>query len=171
MPHISDQGSVGRFLFLFLVFVLFASFVQVTPWVDDKVVTPYLTVLAEACGWIIRSLGKAVIVTGDTIHDPTAHNGIRIDNGCSGIEAAVLLGSAILAFPVNGFSRLAGVFFGISVILITNVLRVISLFYLLQYSRELFDWAHLFLWDVLIIIDGMLVFFVWARWARARAHD
>jgi exosortase/archaeosortase family protein len=60
---------------------------------------------------------------------------------------------------------------GIGAILVVNSFRVISLFYLLQYSEQWFDWAHLYLWDLLIVLDGLLAFFLWARWARRRSFD
>jgi hypothetical protein len=41
--------------------------------------------------------------------------------------------------------------------------RFISLYYLGQYSRSWFDFAHLYLWESLIVLDTMVVFWLWTR--------
>ena len=45
-----------------------------------------------------------------------------------------------------------------------NLLRIISLFYLGQWSETLFDWAHLYIWQALIMLDALIVFLVWIRY-------
>jgi exosortase/archaeosortase family protein len=44
-----------------------------------------------------------------------------------------------------------------------NVLRVISLFYLGQWSASAFEWAHLYVWQALIMLDVLVVWLVWIR--------
>ena len=44
-----------------------------------------------------------------------------------------------------------------------NVVRVISLFYLGQWNREVFEWAHLYVWQALIMLDVLVVWLIWVR--------
>jgi len=44
-----------------------------------------------------------------------------------------------------------------------NVIRVISLFYLGQWNRDVFEWAHLYVWQALIMLDVLIVWLVWVR--------
>ena len=44
-----------------------------------------------------------------------------------------------------------------------NVVRVISLFYLGQWNMQVFEWAHLYVWQVLIMLDVLVVWLVWVR--------
>ena len=44
-----------------------------------------------------------------------------------------------------------------------NVVRVISLFYLGRYDRDVFEWAHLYVWQALIMLDVLIVWVVWVR--------
>jgi exosortase H (IPTLxxWG-CTERM-specific) len=162
----SVSRSPNRFLLTFFLLVVSGFFIQVLPWVDENWVTPYLVGLASVSGHIIEFFGGSVTVVGDTMWAVMPTLGVRIDNGCSGIEAAILVVSAVLAFPAGWKVKLIGLVAGVSAILGVNVVRVISLYYLIQYSQEWFDWAHLYLWDLLIILDGLLAFFLWARWAR-----
>ena len=45
--------------------------------------------------------------------------------------------------------------------------RFISLFYLGQYSMTWFDFAHAYLWESLLVLDTMVVFWVWVKRARS----
>jgi hypothetical protein len=54
--------------------------------------------------------------------------------------------------------------------------RIISLFYLLQWNKEWFEWAHLYIWQALIILDALIIFILWIRWlpddsAGSDPHD
>ncbi|WP_367113325.1 hypothetical protein [Zoogloea sp.] len=44
-----------------------------------------------------------------------------------------------------------------------NVLRVISLFYLARWDKDFFEFAHLYLWQALIMLDVLIVWLVWIR--------
>jgi exosortase/archaeosortase family protein len=39
----------------------------------------------------------------------------------------------------------------------------VSLFYLGQWNREVFEWAHLYAWQALIMLDALIVFLLWLR--------
>jgi exosortase/archaeosortase family protein len=43
------------------------------------------------------------------------------------------------------------------------------LFYLGQWSKEWFDWAHLYIWQALIMLDALVVFLVWIRYLPQKA--
>ena len=42
--------------------------------------------------------------------------------------------------------------------------RQVSLFYLGQWNYDIFEWTHLYLWPVLIMMDVLLVFAIYLRW-------
>jgi hypothetical protein len=48
--------------------------------------------------------------------------------------------------------------------------RVISLFYLGQWNRDVFEWAHLYVWQALIMLDVLIVWLVWVRTLPAVSH-
>jgi exosortase/archaeosortase family protein len=49
-----------------------------------------------------------------------------------------------------------------------NVVRFISLFYIGQYSTNWFEFAHGYLWETLLMLDTMVVFWLWvSRVSRA----
>lgn len=50
-----------------------------------------------------------------------------------------------------------------------NLLRIISLFYLGQWRFGVFEFAHLYLWQALIMLDVLVVWLLWERWLPTRA--
>ena len=60
-------------------------------------------------------------------------------------------------------ARLLGLAAGIVAVQGLNVVRVISLFYLGQWNRDVFEWAHLYVWQALIMLDVLIVWLLWVR--------
>ena len=44
-----------------------------------------------------------------------------------------------------------------------NLARILSLYYLGLWHPVLFEWAHLYIWQALIMLDALIVFLVWVR--------
>jgi exosortase H (IPTLxxWG-CTERM-specific) len=74
----------------------------------------------------------------------------------------VLLWAAVLSFPATWRQRAAGLAAGGAAIHGVNVIRIISLFYLGQWNMSVFEFAHMYLWESLIMIDALVVFWTWA---------
>jgi exosortase H (IPTLxxWG-CTERM-specific) len=91
---------------------------------------------------------------------------MSIEAGCNGVEASIILVSAILAFPRGIKNKILGVCFGLVSLHFLNVVRIISLFYLGQWSEVAFDWAHLYIWQALIMLDVFIVFIFWVRYSQ-----
>jgi exosortase/archaeosortase family protein len=58
---------------------------------------------------------------------------------------------------------LRGIVVGIVAVQALNVLRVISLCYLGRWNRDVFEWAHLYVWQALIMLDVLIVWAIWVR--------
>ena len=74
-----------------------------------------------------------------------------------------MLVAAILAFPASWKRRLIGLAVGVVAVQGLNIIRVISLFYLGQWDLRVFEWAHLYVWQALIMLDVLVVWLVWVR--------
>lgn len=153
---------------LFLVYAAIGFALVVTPYIDRVFVGEFVKVIAALSGGLIDLFGGTVVVNGAALQAPAKNFAVLVDNGCSGLEATVLMVAATLAFPTAWRLRFVGALACSLAILGVNLLRVISLFYIGQYSREWFDWAHLYAWDVLIMIDGLIAYALWIRYVRRR---
>lgn len=162
------MNSARRSFVLFLVYAAIGFGLVVTPYVDREFVGAFVQLIAAISGGLIDLFGGSVVVMGAALQAPANNFAVLVDNGCSGLEATILVIAATLAFPTSWKFRLIGAAICSLAILGVNLLRVISLFYIGQYSREWFDWAHLYAWDVLIMIDGLVAYALWIRFVRAR---
>ena len=89
---------------------------------------------------------------------------VAIEAGCNGVEATIVLCAAILAFPAPWrYKALIGSSIGVAAVQLLNVVRVISLFYIGQWNRDAFEWAHLYVWQALIMLDVLVVWLIWVR--------
>ena len=86
----------------------------------------------------------------------------------SWIGVAIILVSAIIAFPAPWKHRLVGIAIGFVAIQALNLVRIISLFYLGQWNQTAFDWFHLYLWQALIVLDALAVWLIWLRYLPRR---
>ena len=69
----------------------------------------------------------------------------------------------MLAFPASWKYRAIGVLAGLFAVKALNIVRVISLFYIGQWNMQVFEWAHLYLWQMLIMLDVLIVWLIWIR--------
>lgn len=132
--------------------------------VQQQVILPWTALIADISGWFMSFFDNNVIATGKVISHNLNGFAVSIEPGCNGVEAMIVLLAAIGAFPAPWFYKLKGLAWGFLAIQGMNLLRIISLFYLGQWSRELFDWAHLYIWQALIMLDALVVFLIWIRY-------
>lgn len=157
-----------RFMLLFLLFLTALFVAELLQPVDRHVIVPFTSAIADVCVWIVGIFDPHAIAHGKILQSTTSGFAISIERGCNGVEAVIILISAMLAFPASWKHKLAGIGIGFLAIQAMNIVRIISLFYLGQWSRLWFDWFHLYLWQALIVLDALVVFLVWLRYLPRR---
>jgi exosortase H (IPTLxxWG-CTERM-specific) len=93
---------------------------------------------------------------------------VSIMPGCNGVEACIILVAAMVAYRAPWKDRLIGIVLGCVAVQVLNVARIISLFYLNTWNREVFEWAHLYVWGALIMLDVVIVWLFWVRTLQRR---
>jgi len=154
---------MGRFVAIFIAIVVGLFTLELTPPLQAAVVAPWTAGLARVSAALAASFDPHVLTAGKVLRSSTNGFAISIEAGCNGLEAAIVLIAAMLAFPAPWKHRLLGVAAGLAAVQVLNVARVISLFYLGQWSPAAFEWAHLYLWQALIMLDVLVVWLVWLR--------
>src|SRR5689334_455509 len=147
--------------FLILQAVLFGA--ELTPWAQAWFVTPWTHALAAISADIVKLFDPQVLADGKVLQSLRNGFAVSIEAGCNGVEATIVLVAAILAFPATWRRKLAGLAIGIVAVQGLNVVRVISLFYLGQWNFSVFEWAHLYVWQALIMLDVLVVWLLWVR--------
>jgi len=168
-PQAKSPLGLGRFLALFLGVLLLFFVFELTPAGQHYLVIPVTNTVAEISATIIRTFDTDTVASGKTIWNPVNGFGVTIEAGCNGVEASIFLVAVMLAFPSSWRQKLVGILLGIASVHILNLARIISLFYIGQWNKEFFDWAHLYIWQALIMLDVLVVFLLWLRYlVRAR---
>jgi len=152
-----------RFFVLFSVLLVGLFTLEILQPVEKYVILPFTSFIADISVWIIQLFDDNVVATANVIRDSTSGFGVRIERGCNGVEALIILFAAIFAFPAPLRNKLLGFAVGFFAIQALNLVRIISLFYLGQWNQVAFEWFHLYLWQALIILDALVVWLVWLR--------
>jgi exosortase H (IPTLxxWG-CTERM-specific) len=154
---------VLRFFVTFLLLQALLFGLELTPWAQEHFVVPWTNTLARISTWLVTVFDPNVMAVGKIMRSTTNGFAVSIEAGCNGVEATIVLLAAILAFPAPWKHKLVGLMIGVVAVQGLNVVRVISLFYLGQWDRQWFEWAHLYVWQALIMLDVLIVWLVWVR--------
>ena len=158
-----------RFVVIFLVCLLVLFTLELFQPVQDLVIAPFTAGIAHVSVWLMRIFDHSVIARQNDIINAFSGGGIQIVAGCNGVEAVLILVSAIGAFPAPWKHKLIGIGLGFVAIQALNLLRIISLYYLYQWNMVWFEWFHLYLWQALIILDALIFWLIWLRWLARSA--
>jgi exosortase H (IPTLxxWG-CTERM-specific) len=86
-----------------------------------------------------------------------------VEGACDGIQPTYIYVAAVLAFPSRWRDKGWGVLVGIPAIFLINLIRVATMMLCGAYWPQLFDWAHLYGWQALVITLTMAVWVFWAE--------
>jgi exosortase H (IPTLxxWG-CTERM-specific) len=152
-----------RFFLVFLALQALLFGLELTPWVQHGFVVPWTDTIAAISAGLVKIFDPDVIAEGNVLQ--SARNGfaVAIEAGCNGVEASIVLVAAMLAFPASWPRKFIGLAVGILAVQGLNIIRVISLFYLGQWSLDVFDFAHQYVWQALIMLDVLIVWLLWVR--------
>lgn len=161
---------MARFLTVFLLLLVALFTLEMLEPVQRHVVQPFTGSLATISAALIMPFDGDVAASGRVIRDTGNYFAVSIEAGCNGVEAAIVLIAAVIAFPARWGQRLAAIASGFLAIQAMNILRIVSLFYVGQWNMTVFSWTHLYLWPVLIMLDVLIVFLFYLRVINRRAE-
>jgi len=153
-----------RFLFIFCTVLGSLFAIEMLKPVQEAVIQPFTGLLAALSTALILPFDDTVIAQGRILRDAATGFAVSIEAGCNGVEAAIVLIAGILAFPASLQHKLVAILAGFFFVQALNVVRIISLFYLGQWNYTVFEWFHLYLWPVLIMLDVLIVFAIYLQW-------
>jgi exosortase H (IPTLxxWG-CTERM-specific) len=154
---------MARFFVLFVVILLALFAAELTPPAQNAVVIPWTDALARISAGLVTIFDPHVVAFGKVLQSTRNGFAISIEAGCNGIEAAMVLIAAMLAFPAPWRHRAIGILAGLAAVQVLNTVRVVSLFYLGQWNFRAFEWAHFYVWQALIMLDVLIVWLLWIR--------
>lgn len=152
-----------RFFLIFLSLQLTLFGINMLSWVQVHLVLPWTALLARICAGIVTTFDSTAAAAGKVLWNTQTGFGVSIEAGCNGIEACIVLFAAIVAFPERWRHKILGLVVGFVAVQALNIVRVISLYYLGQWNTTIFNLAHEYLWQALIMLDVLVVWLLWVR--------
>lgn len=156
-PRSATLGFVVRFALFMGIFYA----VMLIPAVD-RMMYGYLAANAWAAHAILNLFGFGTELNKTMISSEAFS--IVVRRGCDGVEPAALFASAVLAFPAPWKKKALGVVAGTVILLLVNILRVVSLFWIGIIARPFFARVHLEIWPLLFILAAFALCAAWIRW-------
>ena len=157
-----------RFFLIFLGVQAVLFGVDMLQPVQQAVVQPWTGLVAKASALIVHFFDPSVISYGRVLQSAKTGFGVSIEPGCNGVEATIVLLAAMLAFPSSWKMKLWGIGLGFIAVQFVNLLRVVSLFFIGQWDLKVFEFAHLYMWQALIMLDVLVVWLLWMRYVAKR---
>jgi len=162
LPFLSANRKALRFLVLFaLIFGVSYFLFGIAPGVRNGVIKPYTELLARAVASVLRLFGETGAgATGPIVH--TERFSLNIAMGCDGVEAAALFLAGVLAFPTTWRAKLIGLAFGIPLIQLINLGRLVGLYYAGVWLPSVVEEVHVYVAQTIIILlsTALLVFWL-----------
>lgn len=118
------------------------------------------TFVAGAVATTLGFFGVPVTSHGSLISGPGSP--LRIVNECTGLDAMILVVSAVVVLPASWHAKLVGIGLSILVLSVVNFIRVVTLVLVGSYFPEWLDVSHLYIWPVIVILAGIGVLSHWA---------
>src|SRR5689334_22268084 len=155
-----QAAGVARFLWLFPLWLV-VGFGLLETHYGRPAVDAWTRWLVQASALAVRIAGGSAAAHGNLLQNPSTGFSIAVEDTCNASNVVVLLCAAVLAFPATWMKKLKGIAAGTTALLAINLLRIVSLFYLGQYDPAWFEFAHLYLWEGLMMIVTLVLFWMW----------
>ena len=152
---------------------LFLGYLWILTTLTGFLAGPTIEKLLSATAWVDYQLL-------DLFSDQARLNGIVVTFGgfsvqiipeCTGLFEAVILASAVLAYKATWLERLQGIFLGTLTLYLLNVIRIAFLLVVGRYQPDLFDFAHVYLWQTLLIVFITGIWLIWIHYFVKEATD
>jgi exosortase H (IPTLxxWG-CTERM-specific) len=159
------KSAGGRYAikFLLLLFIYYA--IATTVWWNQWLYQ-YLRANAWISGWILNQLGAETTVQDLVIRSDRFS--IAVKKGCDAVEPGWIFAAALLAFPTAWKKKLLGMIVGLSFLMVLNLMRVMSLYWIGTRYGAFFNTAHLEVWPALFILVSALLVALWLRWVKPK---
>jgi len=171
---IYSNSTLSKFLFNALGLYLLWHLFYISP--SDLALSLDRNMLLHLTGvskWIIQLLGYEIFESSEYTFGIVGSSGIRIGPPCNGITLMALFSGFILAFPSKIKEKIKVLIFGLALIHVLNIIRIILLIIIANYRREWLEFNHDYTFTITIYV---ITFFIWMYWInglkrKSTTHD
>ena len=129
----------------------------------------YLAAYARVAGVMLAFLEKALGAGADVQVHGAVIGGrypLEIVKNCDAIEINILFTSAVLAFPASLSQRVWGLALGLPALVLLNLLRICTLYFIGVHAPERFETYHVEVWPLCLVAVTTLLFLAYTSWTQ-----
>ena len=156
------KSRLVRFLLTFLFSAAIGFGLLQAPFCRPAV-NGFTAILVDISAFLVRSFGGHAVAQHRILRNPVTGFEIAVEDTCNASNVVILLWAAMLAFPAGWRQKAKGILIGTALLHAVNLVRIVSLFYLGQYSGSLFEFAHLYVWEGLMMVVTLVLFGAWVQ--------
>ncbi len=152
-----------RFILLYVIYMIIAFIL-----VDYKPVHDFLQLDRYYTGgvvylskYLIELINIPVKADGAMLH--LSSNIMEVKFGCNGLEAILLLVSAILAYPSSIKAKFLGIIIGSSFLQVFNIIRIAILAWVLEKHPTVFPIMHEYITQSIMIAIAFVIFLIYLQ--------
>lgn len=157
------KSPAGQFLLMFGVLAFTLFWVLATPQAARLFVQPFTQGLVHLSQVLVGVFDSRVVADGDILRFSDGRGAVQVLAGCNAVEVCALLIAAVFAYPTTFVRSAIGAVIAVLALQTVNLLRIISLLYLSRGEPSLFEFFHNYVWDAMIGLEGLVLFFTWAH--------
>ena len=153
------DGSNSDLLKVASLFILLVSLFSVLYIIFSDHISFINSSTASVLALLLNMLGVDAMTNGSIVRLDGLW--MEIVDECTGIYEILVYTAAVLAFPTSMKKKAVGIAFGIPLLVLLNMARLICLAFVGIYSAESFEFVHLYLWQVTLILLIVIVLSIW----------
>lgn len=127
---------------------------------------------AQISAAVLRALGEDAVSSGASVL--STRYSLNIARGCDASQVAAFLALAIVVWPlpIPWKRRIMGLAVGVPILLVLNIVRVVSLYFVGADWPKAFDSMHNDIWQPAFVVAALLLWVGWVSWcSRAGAQE
>ncbi|MDD4029350.1 MAG: archaeosortase/exosortase family protein [Caldisericia bacterium] len=160
-PSSFPLKPIPKYLLVSFLWILLFVLISLLPWVQELLIV-ITTKLTNVC---LQIIGLETTVTGNQIALLSGSEmKFSIIPDCTGIYPFLILAALIISYPATGKLRLWGVMGAFATTFLFNYARLTLLIFIGYSSREYFQYAHVFIFQITFILLIVLYFLWWLSW-------
>ncbi len=119
--------------------------------------------VAQLSNWLLNLLGLNTQSFNSIVFLPEGQIAIDVTYKCTSIIQIGFFTAGVFAYSCRKIKKLIGLIIGILLIFSTNLIRIVSLFFVGIIASPFFDFAHKVVGEVLMIFITFLTWLIWSK--------
>jgi len=163
IPRIQQPTDQNALIWFCLRFLLYCGFLYfLFNWLPSSwVANPISELTAGLAGFLLRVAGVEASVSGVLVS--ALGFTVKIIPECTAVFVGILFFSFVVAYPASFRQKAIGLIFGLSFLFVSNLLRVLAIILVGVRYRAFFEYAHVYIGQVIMVLLVLSVSMVWLR--------